>query len=357
MSIGLREVRRYYKYARILKILLRRKPWAGYRILFNYLSVRLFKRKIVRKVEMGVTFECQCDCKKCSSFFMKSNSKEKLNLGEIKQAAKEILALGAVQINLTGGEPLLDSNFFDIVRCFKPHKTIITINTNGILLTKELIDRLENSGVDLVKISMDSPIEEEHDFSRRHKGCFRQVMKALEYIKQKKFLLAQISTVCIRENLNSDRIWKLVDLAKKYNALLGLTIPAASGRWLGDNGVLLGPQEKNILDKLIKIPYVVRDTDEGYAKAICPAGSEEFYLTCYGDIIPCPLIQISFGNVREKKIKEIWENMLDFKGFKNNQSGCLAGENKDFIENFLLPLKTISKLPVQIQDHPNFKRE
>ncbi|MBM3245610.1 MAG: radical SAM protein [Candidatus Omnitrophica bacterium] len=353
MNISFSDISRYKKYLKIARKVILRKPKVIFRILKNYAGIILFKKKVLRKVEMGLTFDCQCNCVKCSSDFMKRPEAEKLSLDEIRRVARDIIGLGAIQVNLTGGEPLMAENIFEIIECFQPDKVIITINTNGILLTEPMIDKLEKAGVDIIKISIDSPIEEEHDISRGVKGCFARAKKALGYISKKSGLLGQISTVCIKENLNSDRIWKLVAMAKSYNALLGLTIPAASGRWVSEEKVLLGEKEKAVLNELIKVPHVIRDTDEAYLRSHCPAGSEELYFTCLGDVIPCPLIQISFGNVRKESIKAIWAKMSDFSGFKDKlKPGCLAGENKRFIEDYLLPLKDYKRLPVPIEDHP-----
>ncbi|NQT89948.1 MAG: radical SAM protein [Candidatus Omnitrophica bacterium] len=358
MNISMRFFGRHMKYYRIMKRVIIKKPLVLLRILVNYFRIWVLKENVVRKVEMGLTFDCQCHCPKCSSEMMRGHKKERLGLAEIAKAASEILELGAVQINLTGGEPLMAEDFFQIVRCFKPHKTIITINTNGLLLTEDMIDRLERAGVDIIKISIDSPIEAEHDKYRGYDGCYSRAIKALSYIKSKSSILGQISTVCIKENLGSDRIWKLVEMAREYDALLGLTIPAASGRWLGQDGVLLDEKDREVLGALVKIPHVIRDTDEGYMRSHCPAGSEEFYLTCYGDIIPCPLIQISFGNVKSLPLRVIWQRMSDYKVFKEKKGlGCLAGEDRDFIDRYLMPLKDKASLPVSIEEHHTSKVE
>jgi len=353
MNIASGGIKRYEKYLKILRRVIFYKPCVIGRILANYFKVIVLKRKIVRKVEIGVTFDCQCHCSKCSSEFMANPKKHRLSLTEIKNLADEVISLGAIQINLTGGEPLMAQDIFEIIQLMKPHKTIISINTNGLLLNEEMIDKLEEAGVDIIKISIDSPIAEEHDASRGVAGCFQTVVKALVYIQKKRKLIGQISTVCIKENLNSNRIWKLVNLAKSYDALLGLTIPAVSGKWIKEENVLLGEKEKRVLEQLVKIPHVIRDTDEGYTRSHCPAGSEEFYVTCYGDVIPCPLVQISFGNVREKRLKEIWEKMYAFEEFKKGHTGCLAGENERFIKKFILPIKNERTFPISIEKHPH----
>ena len=352
MNIARKSLSRYLKYIKLLKIILLKKPLLIGRLMRNYFRLIVLKEKVVRKVEMGITFDCQCNCPKCSSVFMHDPNKRKLEMHEIKKAAEEIIALGAAQINFTGGEPLMEKNIFEIIKCFHPRKMLITINTNGLLLSRDMIDKLEEAGVDIIKISLDSPIPEEHDESRVFEGCYRKVIESLEYIKTKKKMIAQLSTVCIKENLNSDRIWKMVALAKEHDAMLGLTIPAASGRWVENKSILLGEKEKKVLKKLMDVSHVIRDTDEAYLRSHCPAGSEEFYLTCYGDIIPCPLIQISFGNVRDLDVKTIWNQMSDFKGFKEKEHpGCLAGQNKIFIEKYLSELKDHKTLPLPISEH------
>ncbi len=358
MYLKFKGLSRHKKYLRLLRRIIAKKPLVLIRIIHNYLRIFLFREKVVRKVEIGVTFKCQCACPKCSSAFMGDPQKKELSIEEMKNVAKDILSLGAVHINLTGGEPLMADDIFEVIDAIQPHKVVITINTNGILLTEEMIDRLDKAGVDILKVSIDSPIEEEHDKSRGYPGCFKQAFKALAYIKEKKRLLGQISTVCIKENLNSDKIWKLVDMAKEYDALLGLTIPGLSGKWRNHKDVLIGPKEREVLKKLVEVPHVIRDTDEAYVSSRCPVGYEIFYLTRYGDVIPCPLIQIAFGNIRQMSVKEIWEKMSGFKDFKDElRPGCLAGEQKEFIDNYLSPLRDRPNLPIHIDEHPFIRKD
>lgn len=336
----------------MIKPIIFKKPILAVRIIVNYFRSFVFKEKTARKVEVGVSFDCQCNCVKCSSALMRDVNKEKLSVQDYRQFARDIIKLGAVHINFTGGEALMAENIIEIISSFYPHKLLISINSNALLLSDSMIDKLETAGVDIIKISVDSPVAEEHDASRGYKGCFSRSVKALKYIKNKKRMLGHISTVCTKEILGSGKIWEIVEMADEYDALLGLTIPTNSGRWVKNQNILLGKEEKVILKRLSRIPYVVRDIEEGYMKKRCPAGYEELYLTCYGDVIPCPFIQISFGNIKEERIKIIWKRMFNFEEFKNNnQPMCIAGENKAFIEKYLLPLKDYNCLPVFIDDY------
>jgi MoaA/NifB/PqqE/SkfB family radical SAM enzyme len=337
-------LKRFYKYGKFAL----KKPQLVSRTLNNYFNLIFLRKNVLRKVEMGITFDCNATCERCSSHKMRDNNKKKLTTDEIKKVGQACIDLGMIQFNLTGGEPLLNKDIFEIIKAFQPKKTFITINTNGSLLTEALILKLRDEGVDKIKLSFDSPVAEEHDKLRGIPGLYNHLIKMLDVIKETKGIDAQLSTVVIRENVNH-RIWDLIKLAEKYNTTLGLTIAARSGKWVNNPDVLLTDEQRNILPELIKHPRVLRDTEAGYLKARCPAGNEELYITCYGDIIPCPLVQLSFGNVKEKSLRSIWDKMTGFSEFKKARRMCLAAEDKDFINKYVEPIKEKKDFPVPIE--------
>jgi len=91
MNIPLRNISRYRKYLFLLRRALRRKPVLLFRLAWNYFRLLVLRRKIVRKVEIGVCFECQCKCGKCSSEHMRRSKKEKLTPAEIGRVFADIL--------------------------------------------------------------------------------------------------------------------------------------------------------------------------------------------------------------------------------------------------------------------------
>ncbi len=326
------------------------------RIVRNYFIVIFLKRAVARKLEIGITYDCQCKCEKCSSFSLLNRKEPPLTAQDYKLLSSHIVALGVIHLNITGGEPLLNKSLFEILAALDTSRFVVTINTNGLLLDREMIDKLEKAGVDIIKISIDSPVSTEHDSITGVEGSFRKAQSALAYIKGKRFLMGQISTVCTKEIINSGKVWDLLRMAKEYNALLGINIPAVTGRWSGNEAVLLNNSEIKVIEELLKDPCAARDT-EGYLTRKCPAGAEEFYLTCYGDVIPCPFIQISFGNIKRESIINIWRRMSNFNEFTlMEKSVCLAAENKNFIRKYLLPLNDFksAQLPVHVD---NYKKE
>jgi MoaA/NifB/PqqE/SkfB family radical SAM enzyme len=202
--------------------------------------------------------------------------------------------------------------------------------------------------VDKIKISLDSPHADEHDKSRGIKGLFNHIITMLDFIQNTPGITGQLSTVVTKESIRSGKIWELVRLAEQHHATLGLTIPAKSGRWASRDDILLSDSDREILKVLVKNPVVVRDTEAGYLKARCPAGFEELYITCYGDIIPCPLLQLSFGNIRKEPLESIWQRITDFPEFRKSRNCCLIGEDKEFINRYVKPFQKYKHFPVDI---------
>lgn len=309
-----------------------------------------FRRRILRKLELTVTYDCQCTCEKCSAAQLRSTSKERLSLEEIKKVAQQAYQLGAFQVNFMGGEPLLRNDLAEIISRFKAYRTFLSISTNGALLTKHKIKELKKAGIDYIKISLDSPIPSDHDRKRGYPGLFDSVMKAVDFI-QAEGLLCELTTVLTKESIESGKIWKIVELCKEKGKgiVLGFVVPAVCGRWTSRYDLLLDEKERRVISKLLKYPNVIRDTQTSMFKSQCSAGSEQVYISAYGDVLPCSIVQISFGNVRKELLQKIWSRMQNLRMFQNSKDLCLAGEDKDFISQYLKPISHIKKMPVPIE--------
>lgn len=331
---------------------LRRRPLLALRLLKNYFRIYLLGQSIPRKIEFGATFNCQCSCSQCSSHKMKDEKKEPLTLSEIKKIAEDSLNLGIVHANITGGEPLLRKDLGEIIGFFKPDRTVVTLSTNGLLLDREKIIALKGYGIAIIKMSLDSPDRDIHDSNRGIKGCYDKVIESLSIIKEIGGIKGMISTVVTKDNIDSGALWSLLEKAEKYNAFLGLNIPVLSGKWTNEKDQLLRESDKAVINRLVKNRNVIKATHEGYNKTCCPAGNEEFYVTMYGDVLPCPFIQISFGNLHEKNLYDIWNKMSKFPRFAEKSPVCLGGQDKSFIDEYIAPISDEPLFPVSIDLHP-----
>ena len=75
-----------------------------------------------------------------------------------------------------------------------------------------------------------------------------------------------------------------------------------------------------------------RDIHASWVKTGCGAVAEQLYLTPYGDVMPCPFIHLSLGNVKEKSISEIWKNSISSGIFGHYSEKCWVAENIEFVK-------------------------
>ena len=312
---------------------------------------------LIRAIEYAVTYDCQASCAKCSAMNMRDAGRPLLTNQQLRRLGDDCHSLGAYEVNLTGGEPLMAEDLEEIVDYFNPRSTFIGINTNGKLLTRKRIISLRDAGVDLFKISLDSPVAAEHDASRGIQGLYDHIMDMLRVIGEIRGVRGHLCMVSTREAIESGKVQQVLDIAKDNNATLGIVLPAAIGGWTRKHEVLLESQHRRLLDRFSTDPSVFLQGNVGQREFICPCGTTEIYINCYGDVIPCPFIQIAFGNVRDEDFSSIYHRMASWKKGANKQPVCSSAEDPEFFEEYIEPMAGSVDSPVHYEDHPVWKKD
>ncbi|MCZ7584489.1 MAG: SPASM domain-containing protein [Deltaproteobacteria bacterium] len=79
------------------------------------------------------------------------------------------------------------------------------------------------------------------------------------------------------------------------------------------------------------MPHVRWEGSTNFRAEGCPAGSEKIYVTPYGDVFPCAIIQTGFGNLLDEPIEEIWKRMGAVASFDGRVKPCLVACDEEFI--------------------------
>ena len=336
--------------------ILARKPRFLLKVMEHHARVKATGQPLIRAIEYAVTYQCQATCDKCSAMRMLDERRPRLDPDEIRRVGDACHKLGNYEANMTGGEPLLDGDLEAIVQCWHPESTFIGINTNGKLLDRKRIESLRDAGVDLLKISLDSPVAQEHDASRGLPGLYEHIFDMLSLVREIRGIRGHLCMVSTREAIEQGKVTKVLDLAHSHDATLGIVLPAAIGGWDKKHEVLLEPHHRQQLEKIGKDPAVFLQGNVGKSEFVCPCGTSEIYITTYGDIIPCPFIQIAFGNVRDEPFESIYRRMA---GWKKGESKpmCSSAEDPDFQRRYVDPLTACQVTPVNYKEHPQWKGE
>ncbi len=109
----------------------------------------------LRSLEFAVTWACNKRCPFCYAedlMVSPDRNKEPIAIAKFKDVVLQARGLGLKHINITGGEPFMRKDLFELVASI-PEDIIITIATNNLLLTKEKVDRLKMLGVVSLQMS------------------------------------------------------------------------------------------------------------------------------------------------------------------------------------------------------------
>ncbi len=313
--------------ARVRKHLgyLRRYPGVMPRAAVNYLRLLALRRPVLRGVELAVTFRCNCACEHCSAARLRAQGGQDPSTAQVLDAIRQCRGLGALNINLTGGEALFRDDLEAIVRGAGPRSAVVSLATNGVLLSSERARSLARAGLSIVTISLDAADPAEHDRRRGHPGCFEAALAAAEHA-QAAGIQVFFCTILMKHQIADGQAERLVELAGERGAMLTVNVPWAVGGWEQQDQVLLGPDELETFRALVARPGVRWEGCSNYLREGCPAGIEKIYVTADGEVMPCTGLHRSFGNLHRQPLAEIWAAMRAREPFGRVNPGCLAAD-------------------------------
>lgn len=264
-------------------------------------------------VTLAVTNRCTYNCWHCYNV---GRSQEDIPLARMKELVGELQDLQTVMVTLSGGEPLLRDDLEEIAGAFD-ETTCLVLNTTGAGLTPERASALLASGVFAAGMSLDSTCPEEHDRMRGRKGAFRTALQGLE-LASEAGLYPYVIALATREFLKADPFRSFVSFAAKAGAReVHLLEPSATGKLAGASDVLLTPSERQQIlsyqreiarreDLPILSSFTYLESPDAFG---CGAGLTHLYIDGSGEVCPCNLVPMSFGNITGEPLRDILDRM------------------------------------------------
>ncbi|HDN78857.1 MAG TPA: radical SAM protein [Chloroflexi bacterium] len=132
-------------------------------------------------VKIKLTWRCNLRCRMCNVW--RQDRGDRLTLQLIRSLADELAALGTKKVHLSGGEVLLRSDIFEVIRAFASKGIQVNLTTNGTLLTPEVAARLVESGISNVSVSLDGATPSVHD-AMRGTGTWKRTLTGIRNLRQ-----------------------------------------------------------------------------------------------------------------------------------------------------------------------------
>jgi len=305
---------------------------ANLKVMGNVVIGRVERgRPRITTATLQVTARCQADCIHCSAAKHRDREREELTTEEWKRIIRETEQLGVVNIVFTGGEPLLRRDIYELIAWVDRKEAEPMMFTNGLMLTQEVVDRLAAAGLYGCNVSLDSPDEAEHDAMRRVPGCFRRAAEGLQRLKAAG-ILTGISTYATPQRVRTGKVRQLVELGREWGVhemTIFDTVP--TGRLLheDESGLLTDEDKAYLIDLEEEInakpdyPAIITQAKiNGPRGTGCFAGWYQFYMTAYGDVMPCDFTPLSFGNVRKEALSAIWDRLISHPAYRDPCNHC-----------------------------------
>jgi radical SAM protein with 4Fe4S-binding SPASM domain len=267
-------------------------------------------------VAWEVTAACNLSCGYCRASASSLPDADELSTEEALSFLGSIAVLQPMLI-LSGGEPLLRPDIFQIARHGKALGMRVSLASNGTAITPQVADEIADSGISRVSISLDGASSEKHDLTRG-KGSFQAAMRGIDSLRGK--VDFQINNTLTSKN-DSD-VAAIFDLAQRVEArALHFFFLVATGR--GREADLISPERQEQLLREIDRERAIRPLEvqvtcapqyahiagPGRGRAGgCLAGKSFVFVSRKGDVYPCGYFPLRVGNIRDKNFIEIWEN-------------------------------------------------
>lgn len=299
-------------------------------------------RFLPRLVAMELTGSCNLMCRHCRASAAKERDPEELATEEIKNVIADIASFSKPIIILTGGEPLLREDIFELVEFTADQGLRPVLGTNGTLIDDEVAVRLRHAGVKRVSVSIDCAYAGEHDAFRGVEGAYEGAVRGIEACKRAG-LEFQVNTTVTRRNLSEIR--EIHSMTKKLGAVahhLFLLVPTGRGKALEAEEIppqdyedilnwMYEAKDRGIYMRATCAPHYVRVAYQrgerpgdrhGMDAAMggCMAGRSFAFVSRKGEVNPCGYLPLKAGNVREKPFHEIWENSRLFINLRNRKA-------------------------------------
>lgn len=313
----------------------------------------------------NVTRECNMKCNHCYINATDKKLEDELDTKEAKALIDQIRQVSSPLLILSGGEPLLRPDVFELIEYGAKKGLKMGLGSNGYLIDDVVAKKLKEAGIATVSISIDSSIPAQHDEFRGVQGAWERAVNACKALR-KQGVLVQVNTTLTHDNYDQiDEIMSLAESIGVENFHLFFLVPTGRGVKLTD----ISPQKyedmiTNTFAKVHKHRLNVRPSCAPQFMRIaqgmgldmrqwvrgCLAGLHYCRIYPNGDVTPCPYLPIKLGNIREKSFKEIWTNAEMFKALRSPNSlkgkcgiceykmicgGCRArayGLSSDFID-------------------------
>ncbi len=293
-----------------------------------------------------LTYRCPLHCVFCFNPLDFAAHPDELGTDDWLRVLREGRELGAVQLGLSGGEPLLRDDLEDIVAEGRRLGFYSNLLTSGVGLTRERARALRAAGLDHVQLSFQDSTREMNDFLS-HTKTFELKNRVARIIKDEGWPMVMN---VVLHRLNIDHVDRIIGMAHEFGAEYLELANTQYYAWAHLNRAHLLPTHEQLrraedcaerwrerVGERMRILFVAPDYHEGVAKKCVNGwGSTLLVVAPDGVALPCHTARMlpgaSFPSVRDASLRDIWFDSEGFQRYRGTgwmKEPCASCEHKE----------------------------
>lgn len=295
--------------------------------LNRVLTQRIIKQHPLRQLFWECTLRCNLHCRHCGSD-CKNNSAiadmPKDVFMEVLDDVKKVTDPHKVMVIVTGGEPLMRRDLEECGREMYEKGFPWGMVSNGFALTKTRLDRLMESGLRAITISLDG-VGEDHEWMRGAPGSFQRAAEAISMVSATPDLVSDVVTCVNRRNFDKlseikDFLWSLGVKSWRLFTVFPVGRAAEDPELQLSNEQFRGLMEyiKSCRKEGLDVSYGCEGFLGNYEGDVrngfffCKAGVSVGSVLADGSISACPSIRADYhqGNIYKDNFMDVWENQF-----------------------------------------------
>ena len=310
-----------------------------------------------RLIFWELTTGCNLRCIHCRASATELMSSADLSYKQCREVIDQIAEYAPLILVLSGGEPLWRRDVFDIARYAVSKSMRVALATNGTLVDEAMADRIKESGIVRVSVSLDGADRNTHDTFRGEAGAFDAAIAGLKHL-QAVGVSTQVNTSVARHNV--DQLPDILKLAKSLGVAafhIFLLVPVGCGLTIAEDQIIRGEEYEGVLNwfydrsvdsglelKATCAPHYYRIMRQRRAEARragqdvpelathglhattrgCLAGSGVCFISHQGEVYPCGYLPIAAGDLKKDRFRDVWEKAAVFAALR--QPNLLEGK-------------------------------
>lgn len=275
------------------------------------------------QIAVLLTNECNLRCSHCGNE-NRDRKENELSKEEWFKIIDECAEMGVFIFNVSGGEPFIRQEWYEILSYARSKNIEVAITSNGTLIDEDIVLKIKNLGIFNIHLSLDG-IGEVHDYFRNKKGVFDKVINAINLFKKHKIPFGVTTSVSKRNFEKLDEFAKFIEGNDIFSWEIYWAIPLGC---MNPKEVLSQKEISEFAKKIYEFRKRIKNTkifvgdNLGYFDKYdmqedwngCRAGISICAIDSEGNVKGCPIHPNSLieGNLRNRTLKDIWDDEMSF---------------------------------------------